>query len=118
MAKDPEKQDSYILKLSGKAELFAPLTIGHNVKTTIEGSITAETISDNQDGSHTHYFKLEPIIVEAITEKGERLRAKDTRSRSQQLRSLLVKKWRESTENITQDEYYDREMVRIMGENF
>ena len=60
MTKYPEQKDSYVLKLGGKAELPNPLTIGHNYKITIDGSITAITESDNDDGSHTFYHKFQP----------------------------------------------------------
>jgi len=116
--KDPEAQDSYVLKLSGKAELPKELEIGHNIKTTLEGSIVSETIEDNDDGSHTHLYKFKPVYVELINEKGERLRAKDTRSRGQQLRAQLWKEWREANEPIGFDEYYDREMLQIMQSRY
>lgn len=107
-------QDTYCIKLTGKAELEAPLEIGHNIKTTLEGSITTETIADNEDGTKTHYFTFRPVQVEVITATGERMRAKDTRSRSQQLRALLMKRWRE--QNVAQefDKWYDDRMVEIM----
>lgn len=106
--------DSHVIKLTGKAELSEPLEIGHNFKTILEGSITAETIADNEDGTKIHYYTFKPVLVEAITSKGERLRAKDTRSRSQQLRSLLFKRWRE--ENVPEefDSYYDKKMLEII----
>lgn len=107
--------DSYVLKLSGKAELPQPLEIGHNIKTVLEGSITSKTETDNEDGSHTHYYLFKPITVEAIDSKGERIRAKDTRSRSTQMRSLLFKRWREQNVAEEFDEWYDKEMVRIMS---
>ena len=107
--------DSFVIKLSGKAELPEPLEIGHNFRVELEGSITSETIADNEDGTKIHYFTFKPIIVEAITAKGERLRAKDTRSRSQQMRALLMKRWRESDSNIEFDKWYDDKMVEIMG---
>ena len=107
--------DSYVLKLSGKAELPQPLEIGHNIKTVLEGSITSKTETDNEDGSHTHYYLFKPIVVEAIDSKGERIRAKDTRSRSTQMRSLLFKRWRE--QNIAEefDEWYEKKMLEIMA---
>ena len=108
--------DNFVLKLSGKAELPRAIELGHNFRVLLEGSIVEETIADNDDETKTHYFKFKPVIVEAITEKGERLRAKDTRSRSQQLRSLLFRKWREANEPISFEDYYDQAMVRIMGE--
>jgi hypothetical protein len=106
--------DSYVIKLTGKAELPEPIAIGHNVRTTLEGSIISETISDNDDGTKTHIYAFRPVIVEVIKETGERIKAKDTRSRSQQLRSLIFRQWRE--QNIPQDfdEYYERRMLEIM----
>lgn len=116
--KDPEKQDSFVLKLSGKAELPKALSIGHNIKTTLEGSIVSETIEDNDDGTHTHLYKFQPVYVETLTEKGERLRAKDTRSRSQQLRSLFFRKWREANEPISFDDYYNQQMLRLLEQEY
>lgn len=110
--------DSYCIKLSGKAEIEKPLPIGHNYKMVLEGSIVAETTSDNDDGSKTHSYLFKPVIVETIDAKGERLRARDTRSRSQQLRSLLWRKWKDSNEPIEFDKYYDREMLRLIEENY
>lgn len=107
--------DSFVIKLSGNAELPAPLTIGHNVHVQLEGSIVSQTISDNEDGTKTHYFKFKPVIVEAINEKGERIRAKDTRSRSTQLRNLMFKRWREEESNEEFDDYYDRRMIEIIS---
>lgn len=115
---DIDSKDSYVIRLTGKAELPAPLKIGFNIHVVLDGSIVSETIEDNQDGSKTHYFKFIPVIVETIDEKGERMRAKDTRSRSQQLRSVLIRKWKDSEESITQDEFYEREMKRIIAENY
>ena len=106
--------DSFCIKLQGKAEVAKPLEIGHNIHTTLEGSIVSETIEDNDDGTKTHIYKFKPVIVEVLTQKGERLRAKDTRSRSQQLRSLLFRVWRERNEPITFDEFYDQELLKII----
>ena len=117
LAKDSTK-DSFVIKLSGKAELGEPLKIGHNFRVLLEGSIVEETIADNEDGSRTHYFKFRPVIVETIDEKGERLRAKDTRSRGQQLRSQLWREWKEGNEDITVEEHYEREMLKIMQERY
>jgi len=54
--------------------------------------------------------------VETIDETGKRLHAKDTRSRSQQLRSLLKKIWMEQNIPGEFEDYYDKEMLRIMSE--
>lgn len=108
--------DNYALKLSGKAELPESLEIGHNIRTQLEGSITAETISDNEDGTKTHYYTFKPVIVEVIKQTGERIRARDTRSRSQQLRSLLFRLWREDNNPEEFEKYYDDIMVKLMNE--
>ena len=108
--------DSFVLKISGKAELPKGLSIGHNVKTILEGSIISETVSDNDDGFKTHTYLLKPIIVETIDEKGERVRAKDTRSRSTQLRSLIFKLWRQENSPVEFDDFYDEQMLQIMNQ--
>lgn len=110
--------DSHCIRLSGKAEIEKPLPIGHNYKVVLEGSITAETTSDNDDGSKTHTFLFKPVLVETIDPKGERLRAKDIRSRSQQLRSLLWRKWKDTNEPIEFETWYDKEMLRIIEKEY
>lgn len=110
--------DSFAIKLSGKAEITEAIPIGHNYKVSLEGSVISETTSDNDDGTKSHTYLFKPILVELLTEKGERLRAKDTRSRSQQLRSLFFRKWREANEPIEFDAYYEREMLRVIEENY
>ena len=106
--------DSHAIKLSGKAESPEPIEIGHNFRVELEGSIVSETVSDNDDGTKTHTYLFKPVIVEAVTAKGERIRAKDTRSRSQQLRSLLFKRWREVNDPIEFEDYYDKKMLEII----
>ena len=112
--KDPQQTNSYVIKLMGKAELPNELEIGHNYSVSIQGSITAKTESDNEDGSSTFYYKFEPVVVEVITEKGERIRAKDTRGMSKQLRSCIWKNWQDANENIDFEDYYQSEMKRII----
>ncbi len=108
--------DSYCVKLQGKAEIPEPLKIGHNLRTTIEGSITSETIEDNEDGSFTHVYKFAPVLVELIKETGETIKAKDVRSRGQQLRGVLWRRWKNLNEPISFEEYYDQEMTRIISQ--
>lgn len=107
--------NSHVIKLSGKAELPQALEVGHNIHVSLEGAITAETKQDNDDGSYTFYYTFKPIVVEAITGKGERIRAKDTRSRSQQMRSLLFKRWREANEAEEFESWYDKKMLELMN---
>jgi hypothetical protein len=106
--------DSYIIKLSGKAELPQPLELSHNFRVLLEGSIDGKGEDDNGDGTRTHYYRFKPVKVEAITELGERIVAQDTRSRSVQLRALLFKRWREENSPERFEDYYDRRMVQLM----
>jgi len=100
--------DNYVIKLSGKAELPKTLNIGHNFEVELSGSIVSETIVDNDDGTKTHYFLFKPVIVETIDEKGERLRAKDTRSISRRIRSRCYVYWKEHLDKgKAQDEMYE-----------
>ena len=108
------QDDSYCIKLSGKAEIPTALKIGHNIKTVLDGSITTETIEDNNDGTKTHIYTFKPVLVEVIDETGERIRASDTRSRSQQLRAVFFRRWREENPAESFDEYYDRKMLELI----
>lgn len=107
MTKDITKQDSWVIKLSGKAELPKPLKISHNFKLEISGSITAITEQDNDDGSRTYYYKFEPVLVEGIDEKGERIKAKDVRKTSQRMRSRSWLYWKENNVNMSDDDFWN-----------
>jgi len=111
-----ERKYEYTLKLSGKASIPAALEIGHNYTIRISGSITSKTEADSEGEEILIYYKFVPVFIEIITPTGETMRAKDTRSRSQQMRMLLMKRWRESDSSKTFDEYYDERMVTLMGE--
>lgn len=84
---------NFLIKLTGKAELPAPVDIGSNYHVALEGSITSVTNSDNEDGTVTQSFTFRPIKVDVLTPMGQSIKAKDTRSNSQLLRALLYKKW-------------------------
>jgi hypothetical protein len=107
--------DSYFIKLQGKAELPKPLSIGHNFRVLLEGSIIGEETTDNDDGSFNHAFKFQPIVVEAVTPTGETIKARDTRSRSVQLRMTLMREWRENNETMAFEDYYNEEMLKIIA---
>lgn len=112
-------QDNYYIKISGKAELPKAIEIGHNYDVALSGSIVSETISDNDDGSKTHAFTFKPIKVEVLTDKGEMIKAKDTRGFSQLFRSRVWSIWSKSNSTMTYDEYYDKlyqNMIRYADE--
>lgn len=52
------------MKLTGKAELPAPLILGKDYTFLINGTITAATEKDNADGTTDMMFRFEPLTVE------------------------------------------------------
>jgi len=112
--KDPKAINDYYLKISGKAEIPEPATIGHNYSVNISGSITSKTEEDNEDGTSSFYFKFEPILVELLTPLGKTLKAKDTRRKSQMLRSCIWKEWQETQSDQEFKKYYENRMSDII----
>jgi hypothetical protein len=98
--------DSYFLKLTGKAELPQAISIGHNFRVLAEGSIVSEEISDNDDGFKNHGYKFQPVKLEAITETGKTIKAKDTRSDSKLWHAQMYVKWKEADVDMDSDEFY------------
>ena len=112
--KDPQTIDDYLLKLSGKAALPELPKIGYNYEVNIKGSIVSITEADRDDGGRIFTAKFEPILVELIKETGEKLRGRDTRRRSQQVRAALFRQWRDNNESEDFEKYYDKEMLKII----
>lgn len=112
--KDPEKQDDYFLKLSGKGNIPEPLTIGHNYNLMAQGTITSATESDKHDGSHVIYFRFEPVIIEVVDDRGKSIRAKDTRSLSQLFRARVWKEWSKRNDGVEFNSYYENLMSNML----
>lgn len=112
--KDETAQDTFILKLSGKAESPKPLQVANNVHLVLDGSITSEIKSDNQDGSFTYIWTFKPVKVETLDETGESLKLKDTRSNSQLIRSLVYKRWVNAASSMPFEDYYTKVCGSIM----
>lgn len=113
--------DNYCIKLSGRAELPEKLEVDKNYVVGLEGTVTNEDKSSNDDGSFTFTYKLKPVTVQITKETGQTIKAKDIRSRAQQFRGVLWKEWKDGGEKIEFEDYYDREMIilirkRISGE--
>lgn len=106
--------NSFSIKLTGKAELSEPLEIDSNYKVTVSGSVISSSDISNQDGSCARVFVFKPVLVEVLTEAGKTLKAKDVRKQSQKLRGVLFRKWESSGENIEFENFYEREMGRII----
>ena len=111
---DPEKTNDHFIKLSGKANIPEGLEIGHNYEVSAQGTITSKTESDKNDGSHVNYYKFEPVLVEILNDKGESIRAKDTRSMSKKLRGLVYGRWSNMAADIEEEKYYENFMYGVM----
>lgn len=109
-----ENQTEYVIKLTGKATIPEAISIGHNYTVQSQGSVTSSARHDNQDGSYTEIYTFKPIIVSILKETGETIKAKDVRSRSQQLRSAMWKEWKNLNAPIEFEDYYDAEMVKLI----
>jgi hypothetical protein len=111
---DPEKTNDYFVKLTGKGNIESPLEIGHNYELRAKGTITSFTESDKNDGSHTIFYKYEPVNIELVDDLGEAIRAKDTRSYSQLFRARMWKQWQNAQSDLSFEDWYGRLMQRLI----
>ena len=100
--------ETYYAKITGKVNIPQALAIGHNYKVISDCSITSEAKEDNEDGTFSVTFKLEPITMEICKDNGNVVKAKDPRKNSTKIRNLLYFKWKESNEAVEFDDYYTR----------
>lgn len=105
---------SHILKLTGKAELPSEVEMGHNYGVALSGSITATSLSDNEDGTFTKTYTFKPVKVEMLTPQGERLKLKDTRSKSQLFRARCWTVWKNGDGAEDFDAFYERLMNNLI----
>lgn len=86
-----EKNNTYFIKLQGKANIPIPLGIGHNYKVTSDCSITEEKRVDNEDGTFDVIYKAQPVTCEVGVDNGPTIKAKDPRRNSAKIRNMLWK---------------------------
>ena len=113
-----EKQiKEYVLKLTGKACLPEPLELGEAYTIELDGQITSQTDSDEQDGTFLRYYKFEPILAKIKDKKGKTIKTKDSRSMSTKLRKIIYFLW-ESNESDPRDSEtaYEEVMNRMMNQ--
>lgn len=111
---DPEMTNDYFIKLTGKGNIPTPLEIGRNYEVKVQGTVTSTTESDKHDGSHAVYYRFEPVLIETTTDKGESIRAKDTRGLSQLFRASQWRVWSKNANGEDFDTYYQRLMTRLI----
>lgn len=111
---DPEKTNDYFVRLTGKGNIPEPLEIGRNYEVKVQGTITSLTESDLDNGSHAIYYKFEPVIIEIVNDKGESIRAKDTRTKSQLFRSRVWSIWSRTAVDVDFDTFYNGLMDNLI----
>lgn len=99
--------ETYYVKINGKANIPERLEIGHNFKLTSDCSVTQEQKVDNNDGSFDVIFKLEPVTVSIEQDNGKTVKAKDPRKNSQKVRNTLYREWSFLNVPIDFDTFYD-----------
>lgn len=111
---DPEKTNDYFVKLTGKGNIPVPLEIGRNYEIKVQGTVTSTTESDKHDGTHSVFYRFEPVLIEATTDKGESIKARDTRGLSQLFRASQWKFWSNNADGEEFEAYYNRLMMRLI----
>ncbi len=87
------QQQTYFLKLQGKANIPLPLAIGHNYKVVADCSITQEQRDDDEAGGVNITYKAQPITCEISQGNGPVIKAKDPRKNSVKVRNMLWKQY-------------------------
>jgi hypothetical protein len=106
----------YIIKLSGGVSIPVPIDDTKSYKILLDGAFPSSTDHNNEDGTYTKEFKFKPIMGEIIGENGEITKIKDVRKASQKLRAIIRKEWETADSNLTEEEFYQREMNEIISE--
>lgn len=107
-------KDTYLIRISGKAELPEAINIGSNYHLSLEGSITSKTTTDEENGSFVHTFLFRPIKMELLDPLGKTLKLKDTRTLSQQFRAIMWRNWKERDESESFEEVVYPRLMRNM----
>jgi hypothetical protein len=103
--------DTRYIKFSGKAEIERDLVVGNNYTIVSNGTVTSETLSDLQNGAFAKSYKWEVIQTEITNDKGESIKAKDTRSNSTLMRNQHYAIYQNLSTDMDFDTFHT-EMVR------
>lgn len=101
------KINSYVLKINGKVEIPSELVAGHNYEVKIEGSVPSFEMSDNENGTFDITYKLKPIRLELVNEKGVTLKAKDPRSNATKARAQALAIFHDKNPNTDEETFYN-----------
>lgn len=95
------------IQFSGKAELAKELVVGNNYEITSQGTIVSSTLHDNNNGTFDVSYKWRVITTEITDEKGESIKAKDTRGNSTLIRNQAYAIWRDSGSSKDFETFYN-----------
>ncbi len=109
------ENETYYIKIQGKANIPNGLSIGHNYKLVADCSITSETKADNDNGTFDIVYKVEPITIEIQKDNGEIIKAKDPRRNSQKIRNYLYKHYHNEGVVEPFDDVYDAFTYEVMA---
>lgn len=109
------KISEHVIQLQGKASMDRPLDMEKAFKLEIDGAVDRTMDDDNEDGTFTRYYRFKPILVKILYEGGTITKTRDVRKRSQQMRATIRREWEFSNSGMTEEEYYDKRMVELIG---
>lgn len=108
-------EETHFIQFSGKANLPEPLKLGNAYTAEIQGEIVDIKRALYEDNGVTVTYKFNPLTANIKNELGEVTKAKDTRKRSQQLRAVLFKIYKDDdNEDLDFEKVYDRFMLNII----
>ena len=94
------------IQFSGKAEVSKDLVVGENYEIVSQGTIVSSTLHDNDNGTCDASYKWKVISSEITDEKGESIKAKDTRGNSTLIRNQAYAIWRDAKSPKDFDTFY------------
>lgn len=108
--------NSHHIRLQGKAEIPEPLELGSGYKVLLEGEVVSVSEYNNQNGTKDIAYSFKPALAQIEDDKGKVIKARDMRSRSQQLRRMLRSAWEADPSAPTDHEKsYDDVMKYILA---
>jgi hypothetical protein len=108
--------NSHHIALRGKAELPEPLALGEGYTVILEGEVTSVSEHNNQNGTKDVSYSFKPALATIEDRKGKVIKARDMRSRSQQLRRMLKAAWESDPDGgLDHEASYDDTMKFIIS---
>jgi hypothetical protein len=108
-------EETYFIKISGKANIPERLEVDKNYHVACDCSITQESKDSNENGTYDITFKAQPMTVEILKSNGKIIKARDPRKNSQKMRNYLWKIYTDEGYCEDFDLVYDTFAYEVMG---